>query len=47
MLVHYLLESPKSKFPQYVEEIPEKDIDPKKPIKYRLSIDIGSMKFEQ
>jgi len=47
MLVHYLLASTKSKFPQYVEEIPEKDIDPKKPIKYRLSIDIGSMKFER
>jgi hypothetical protein len=47
MLVHYLLASTKSKFPQYVEEIPEKDIDPKKPIRYRLSIDIGSIKFER
>jgi hypothetical protein len=47
MLVHYLLASTKSKFPQYVEEIPEKNIDPKKPIKYRLLIDVESMKFER
>ena len=47
MLVHYLLASIKSNFPYYVEEIPEKDIDPKKPIRYRLSIDISSMKFKR
>jgi len=47
MLVHYLLASTKSKYPHYVEEIPEKDVDPKKKIRYRLSIDIGSIKFEQ
>ena len=46
MLVHYLFASMKSKFPYYVEEIPEKDIDHKKPIRYRLSIDIGSIQFE-
>jgi len=47
MLAHYLLSSTKSKFPCNVEEIPEKDIDHKKPIRYRLSIDIGSIKFER
>lgn len=45
MLVHFLLAATKSKVPYYVEEIPDKDIDPKKPIKYRLSIDISEISF--
>ncbi len=47
MLAHYLLASSNDKLPHYVVEIPKKDIDPKKPIRYRMSIDIGSMKFEE
>jgi len=47
MQTHYLLASTKRNFPCYVEEIPEKDIDHKKPIRYRLSINIGSIKFER
>jgi hypothetical protein len=47
MLIHYLLATTKSNFSYFVEEIPEKDIDPKKPIRYRLSIDMSSIKFER
>ena len=47
MLTHYLLASPNSDLPYCVEEIPEDKIDPKKPIRYRLSIDLGAMQFKR
>jgi len=46
MLIHYLLASTKSRFPYFIEEIPEKDIDLKKTIRYRLTVDINSIEFK-
>lgn len=43
MLIHYIFASMDSKYPYYIEEIPEKDIDSNKPIRYRLSLDISSI----
>lgn len=43
MLVHYLFASMESRFPYYLEVIPDDDIDPIKPIRHRVSIDIGSI----
>jgi hypothetical protein len=45
MLIHYLFASMESRFPYYIEVVPEEKIDRKTPIRYRLSIDIGSIHF--
>jgi len=47
MLAHYLLVSIKSELPFYIEEIPENKIDHKKPIKYRLSIELGALQLKR
>ena len=44
MLIHLVMQQASTKFPYYIEEIPEKDINPLIPIKYILSIDFNRLK---
>jgi hypothetical protein len=45
MLIHYLFASMDGKFPYFIQVIPESAVDKTKPIRYRLSIDIGAIQF--
>lgn len=44
MLIHLVMHRMSKQFPFIVEEIPDKDIDVKNPIKYRLSIDLSKLR---
>jgi hypothetical protein len=45
MLIHLVMHNVKKEFPYIVQEIADEDIDPKKPIKYQLSIDFSRLDF--
>lgn len=45
MLIHLVMGKATKNIPFIIEEIDDAKVDPKNPIKYRLSIDIGRLKF--
>ena len=47
MTIHLVMQTVSSKFPYVIEETPDEQIDPAFPIKYRLSLDIRKIKFEE
>lgn len=45
MLLHLVMQLVSQRFPYFIEEIPLENVDPKMPIKYRLSIDISKLRM--
>jgi hypothetical protein len=45
MLIHLVMHSVSKRFPYIVVEIPDVDVDPKVPIRYRLSLDHSKLRM--
>ena len=46
MLIHLVMHTADKRFPFIIQEYEAPDIDPKKPIKYRLSVDLSRLRVD-
>ena len=46
MLIHLVMHTVDKRFPFIIQEYEASDIDPKKPIKYRLSVDLSRLRVD-